>query len=79
MTGLEPVLKAATKLVIPSADEEKRITGLAEFLLARTREAAGKHPEVRGVVMGGSFAKGTWLPTNVDIDVFVLIDPATPE
>ena len=79
MTGLEPVLKAAKKLVTPSADEEKRITGLAEFLLARTREAAGKHQEVRGVVMGGSFAKGTWLPTNVDIDVFVLIDPATPE
>jgi len=28
--------------------------------------------------MGGSFAKGTWLPEHVDLDVFVRIDPATP-
>jgi len=79
MTTLVQVLRAATKLVLPTPDEEKRITGLAEFLMTRTKEAAAKHPEVRGVVMGGSFAKGTWLPTNVDVDVFVLIDPATSE
>lgn len=79
MTSLEPVLKAATKLVIPSPDDERRIKELGDFLMARTREAAARHPEVRGVVMGGSYAKGTWLPINVDVDVFVLIDPATSE
>lgn len=79
MTSIQPVLKAATRLVVPTAAEERRLADLAEFLMARTRAAARKHREVRGVVMGGSFAKGTWLPTNVDIDVFVLIDPATNE
>jgi tRNA nucleotidyltransferase (CCA-adding enzyme) len=79
LTGTEPVLRAAAKLVVPTTNDEKRLADLAEFLLARTREAADKHPEVRGVVMGGSFAKGTWLPINVDIDVFILIDPAISE
>ncbi len=79
MTGLQSVLAAATKLVQPSAEDEKRLKTLAEFVMTRTRAAAERHPEVRGVVMGGSFAKGTWLPTNVDVDVFVLIDPATSE
>jgi tRNA nucleotidyltransferase (CCA-adding enzyme) len=36
-------------------------------------------PEVRGVVLGGSFAKGTWLPEDADIDIFVRIDTSTPE
>jgi tRNA nucleotidyltransferase (CCA-adding enzyme) len=79
LTGLQRVLAAATRLVLPKPAEEKRLAELGEFLLTRTRAAADRHPEVRGVVMGGSFAKGTWLPTNVDIDVFVLIDPATSE
>jgi tRNA nucleotidyltransferase (CCA-adding enzyme) len=36
-------------------------------------------PEVRGVVLGGSFAKGTWLPEDADVDIFVRIDTSTSE
>lgn len=79
MTRTQSVLASATKLVIPRAEDKKRLSELADFLLTRTRSAAAAQPEARGVLLGGSFAKGTWLPTNVDVDVFVLIDPATPE
>lgn len=31
------------------------------------------------MLLGGSFAKGTWLPGNVDLDVFVRIDPSVTD
>ena len=58
---------------------ERRVGALARFLLLRTRRAAARFPETRGVLLGGSFAKGTWLPQHVDLDIFVRIDPGTPE
>jgi tRNA nucleotidyltransferase (CCA-adding enzyme) len=78
MSPLGTVLKQATKLVVPSAAETAKISRLARKLLRNTRRAAERFPEARGVLMGGSFAKGTWLPNHVDLDIFVKIDPATP-
>ena len=78
MSRLAPVLKQASRLVVPSPAEAAKINRLARVLLARTRRVAGRFPEVRGVLMGGSFAKGTWLPNRVDLDIFVKIDGATP-
>ncbi|MDV3293159.1 MAG: CCA tRNA nucleotidyltransferase [Nitrososphaerales archaeon] len=76
---IKSLLRQATRLVLPSEAEAAKLDELAEFLLKRTREAASSHPQVRDVVMGGSFAKGTWLPGHVDIDVFMRFDPSTPE
>jgi len=78
MSSLDSVLKRAKELVIPSPAEAAKINTLAGVLLRKTRRAAERFPEVRSVLMGGSFAKGTWLPRHVDLDVFVRIDPATP-
>ena len=30
-----------------------------------------KNPEVIGLEFGGSFAKGTWIAKNADIDIFI--------
>ena len=78
MSPLSSVLKQANKLVVPSPTETTNITRLAGKMLLKTRRAAARFPEVRGVLMGGSFAKGTWLPRHVDLDIFVKIDPSTP-
>ena len=78
MSSFASVMKQANRLVVPSPGETAKINRLAVELLRRTRRAASRFPEVRGVLMGGSFAKGTWLPKHVDLDVFVRIDPATP-
>jgi tRNA nucleotidyltransferase (CCA-adding enzyme) len=58
---------------------ELSVGALARSLLQRTRKAAARFSETRGVLLGGSFAKGTWLPGHVDLDIFVRIDPRTPE
>lgn len=68
----------ARRLVVPDAAEASRVSRVADSLLEKTRRAAARFVETRGVILGGSFAKGTWLPHNVDLDIFVKFDPSTP-
>jgi tRNA nucleotidyltransferase (CCA-adding enzyme) len=79
LNELSKVLAAATRKVVPSLDERERIDSQAKLLLAKTRKAAERFPQARGVLLGGSFAKGTWLPGHADLDIFVKFDPSTPE
>lgn len=79
MSHLDDVVRSAAKAVIPTRLESAKIGQLGKKVLSLTKKAARRHPEVLGVLMGGSFAKGTWLPGHVDLDVFVRIDPATDE
>ena len=74
-----PVISKAESLVTPSPAEVARMAGLAATLLARTKKYAARFPETREVLVGGSYAKGTWLQGHVDLDIFVKIDPSTSE
>ena len=79
MTALSSVIRKAGVKVTPRTAEERKVSLLAKLVLARTRRAARPFPQTRGAILGGSFAKGTWLPGHVDLDIFVRIDPSTPE
>ncbi len=79
MTSAERIVAAASRLASPGASEASRLDRLSRRVLERARAAGSKHPEVKGAALGGSFAKGTWLPGRADLDVFVRIDPKTPE
>lgn len=79
MSRFSSILSRAEKLVLPSADEEKKIGALATSLLTKTRRAAQRFPQTRGVLVGGSYAKGTWLPGHVDLDIFVKLATSTSE
>ena len=79
MSRVTEVVSEAAAAVVPGREERKGIARIARLSLARTREAAERYPEVRGVVLGGSFAKGTWLPEGADIDIFVRISTGTLE
>ncbi|HEV2137473.1 MAG TPA: CCA tRNA nucleotidyltransferase [Nitrososphaerales archaeon] len=79
MNRLSRVMTEAQRLVAPSPLETAKTASLARVLLTKTRKAAKRFPKTRGVLLGGSFAKGTWLPGNNDLDIFVKIDPSTPE
>ena len=79
MSSLDSVISKAEVLARPSPQEERKLEGLARSLLARTELEAAKFPEARGALIGGSYAKGTWLPRHVDLDVFVRIDPSTTD
>jgi tRNA nucleotidyltransferase (CCA-adding enzyme) len=77
VTELQSVILRARELVVPSPEEQARLERVAEKVVRKTEGASSPFGEVRGVVLGGSFAKGTWLPrgegANADIDVFVKI------
>lgn len=76
---MQDVVGAASALVVPGKNERERVDRIARLALSRTKSASRMFPEVRGVILGGSFAKGTWLPEDADIDIFVRIDISTPE
>ena len=79
MTALSTIIAKAERRAIPTPHQERELESKANAVLRRTIRAARRFPEVRGVVLGGSYAKGTWLPGHVDLDIFVKIDPATAD
>lgn len=76
---IQDVLAKALVLCNPTAAEEKKITAVAEEAKKLVEQQSRTTPEVRGVIFGGSFAKGTWLRGDADIDIFVKIDPSASE
>jgi tRNA nucleotidyltransferase (CCA-adding enzyme) len=73
------VLTKALAFCEPSPSEGRRISEVAEE--AKTlvdRQVAGMNDIIVGVVFGGSFAKGTWLHGDADIDIFFKVMPSVP-
>jgi tRNA nucleotidyltransferase (CCA-adding enzyme) len=60
----------------PSENQEQRIRAVAEEVKALVEQYVAHQDDVVDVVYGGSFAKGTWLPEDADIDIFVKIKPS---
>ncbi|MEO9294339.1 MAG: CCA tRNA nucleotidyltransferase [Nitrososphaera sp.] len=73
----DSVIAAALELCSPTKKEAARITRVAEEAKRLVQKKAWK--EVAGVVFGGSFAKGTWLRGDADIDIFVKVKPDVDE
>lgn len=68
---IDTVLAAALALCSPTEKEVSKITKTAQEAKRRVQQKAGS--EVAGIVFGGSFAKGTWLRGDADIDIFIKI------
>jgi len=77
MTKLDTVLAMGREQVIPREGEAAYLKEVAEKVLEKVRAAAAQFKEVRGTVLGGSFAKETWISDGprayADIDIFVKI------
>ena len=67
------------KEVIPSDTQTKTNRKTAEHVMRLVSKEAGKYPDVVGVELGGSYAKGTWLARETDIDVFVKFGGGVPD
>jgi tRNA nucleotidyltransferase (CCA-adding enzyme) len=59
----------------PSYSETKKLKIIAEQTKALV--STYRSPKIVGIVFGGSFAKGTWLKDDADIDIFVKIAAST--
>ena len=73
------VLDQVKKFTIPTAKEQEKMKELAEYSLQLVKEQAAKFSNVVGVEIGGSYAKGTWLQGEVDLDIFIKLKNDTDE
>ncbi|HDD33901.1 MAG TPA: CCA tRNA nucleotidyltransferase, partial [Thermofilaceae archaeon] len=72
------VLKEVLEEIVPTPEERAKVGQVVERVVNALREVARSLGIRVEVEVEGSFAKDTWLSGDVDIDVFVLFDPATP-
>ena len=66
------IISKAMQLCQPSPSEIKKLTMVA----CKVKNLVTKYssPKIVEIVFGGSFAKGTWLKNDADIDIFVKLD-----
>ena len=77
MTSLRYIISKALQCCEPSLKEIKKINTVAN----ETKKLVNKYtcPKIVDVVFGGSFAKGTWLKGDADIDIFIKINPSVDD
>lgn len=69
------VLDTVRERVDPDPDQRERLEAVRDELVERTKRALSKQAVDGDVVLVGSTARGTWLPGDRDIDVFVRFPP----
>lgn len=73
------VAARALTLCEPSANEIARLETTANDVMRLVKKETASSNEVVDIVFGGSFAKGTWLRGDADIDLFVKFRPSVEE
>src|ERR671930_1456921 len=76
MPDVSAIISKALPICKPSQNQERRIAAVAQEVKALVDRYVAGLDDVVDVVFGGSFAKGTWLPGDADIDIFVKIKPS---
>ena len=76
---MNSILKQAEKLVIPSRKIEQEKTKIARIAFELVDKEISKYSEIKGIEFGGSYPKGTWLPTKADVDIFIKFSKSTSE
>ena len=76
MPDVSAIISKALPICKPSQNQERRIAAVAQEVKALVDRYVAGLDDVVDVVFGGSFAKGTWLPGDADIDIFVEIKPS---
>jgi tRNA nucleotidyltransferase (CCA-adding enzyme) len=76
---MNEILKRAEKLVTPSEELQKQKDSIAEQVIRLVQKQVSSNPQITGVEIVGSFAKGTWLPDKADIDIFIKFQTSVSE
>jgi tRNA nucleotidyltransferase (CCA-adding enzyme) len=77
MNNVDSIILEALRQVQPSVDDIKKLTKIANETTKRVKQRIT--PKVVDVIIGGSFAKGTWITDDVDIDIFVKFDKSVDD
>lgn len=76
---MKHIISKISKSVIPSETIVKSKKQIAELAFNLVEKEIKKFPEVTGLEFGGSYAKGTWLSKDADVDIFIRFKKLTPE
>ncbi|WP_428325138.1 CCA tRNA nucleotidyltransferase [Nitrosopumilus sp.] len=76
---MKKIIANMMRNVIPTKTVEKSKEGIAQTALGLVKKEIEKFPEIIGVEFGGSYAKGTWLSKDADVDIFVRFKKSTSE
>lgn len=75
-TDINATIKRALSLCEPTKVEAKKIMSVAQEAKKLVESKVVHYDQVTSVVFGGSFAKGTWLKDDADIDIFFKVKPS---
>ena len=76
---MKKIISNVRNSVIPTKSQEKSKAEIADLAFKLVQSQLKKFPEVINLEFGGSFAKGTWLPKNADVDIFIKFKKETSE
>jgi len=76
---MKQIISKVRKSVIPTKFLETSKRKIADSAFKLVENQLKNFPEVIDLEFGGSFAKGTWLPKNADVDIFIKFKKDTPE
>ena len=80
---MNSILNGVKKEAVPPKKLQEKKQRVVKIACDLVGECIEKYPQVVGFELGGSYAKGTWVPEkpvdNVDIDIFVKFNKKTSE
>ena len=76
---MKKIISKISKNVIPTKSIEKSKIEIAELAFGLVKKEIKKFSEIIGLEFGGSFAKGTWLSKDADVDIFIRFKQCTSE
>ena len=73
------IIKKSKQIAIPNNTQRKKVDKIANQVFSLVNKEAKKQKTVVSVHFGGSYAKETWTPEKIDIDIFVKFKKTTSE
>jgi tRNA nucleotidyltransferase (CCA-adding enzyme) len=73
MNGIDEVTRTISETSIPPKSNQNELEKISKEIQKEIMNFKDKR--ILKVIVGGSFAKGTWLENDTDIDFFVMIEP----
>lgn len=68
---IDRVIEEVALLVTPPINERERVENVAKLVLEKIKNALKFSKFSPEIILGGSYARNTWLPLEADIDVFL--------
>jgi len=76
---MKSILTSAKKEATPPKKLQQKKQRIAKKVCDLVNQCIEKYVQVVGFELGGSYAKGTWLPEKAAIDIFIKLNKKTSE